>query len=178
MEKENTKVTISGCIINITLDDEKIKKFALQMAHDAALKYIEENGLSEKYKLLEEKEEYKHITYFNIYGANLNFRLQDLSLDNEKPQRELMFKKAAEIKLSDILEEFRKTANESNRRSIAQFCNTFSSDRDYSLKDIISRGKDDVLKFNRIGIKALDLFEKFINAKDFEFAKWNGKEWV
>lgn len=178
MEKDNNVVKISGHTIKVDLDSRKIREFAMQMAHEAALRYLKENNLDEKYALVEKEKNYISIAYFQIDSAYTSFEIRDLSLDNEKSKREPMLKKAEEIKLFDIIEEFRKTANESNKRLIAQFCNAFLGRGDCTLKDIISTGKEEQLKFRRVGAKPLDLFESFLNQKGFEFAKWNGVEWV
>lgn len=91
-----------------------------------------------------------------------------------------MLKKAAAVKLPELMEEFRATGNKENRLSLSQFCNVFSGHDwdDRSLEYLVKMGKEQLLSFGRAGSKPLDLFEQFIKSKGFEFATWTGKEWV
>lgn len=128
-------------------------------------------------KQVKNKKPYQYSTAYAT-SFRIDVRFIETPSKSYLKKRKIMLEKADKIKLVEFTEEFRKTGNKNNQRLISQFCNIFRGWKDETLKYLLERDKADMLKFRRVGPKALDLFEKFLNGKGFEFAIWNGEKWV
>jgi hypothetical protein len=133
--------------------------------------------LSLALKQVKNKKPYKYSTAYAT-GFRIDIRFIETPSKRNLNKRKIMLEKAKKIKLTEFIEEFRSTSTKENQRLISQFCNVFNYWNEESVGFFVSRGKEEVLKFRRIGSKALDLFEQFFKSKGFAFATWTGKEWV
>lgn len=127
----------------------------------------------------------KGFTYeINVpYSINLKIEYTKSFTKKQLLKRKQMLEKASQIQFLDAVEEFKLTSTKDTKRVISQFYNALgwlknSHNQDYPLSDIIKNSKKDFLKFRGIGKVGIDLFEIWLKTKGFEFATWNGKEWL
>ncbi len=123
--------------------------------------------------VLKQRRNIKPYSYSTAYTSNFRIDVRFINIPSKRAEkkRKAMLERAKLIKLIKFIEEFRLTGNKGNQSVVSQFCNVFTNYfRDRSLCFLIEHSKEDLLKFRRVGPKALDLFEHFLNIKKFELA--------
>jgi hypothetical protein len=171
MEK-GTRVIKIGTDICVYPSEKEIENYALEIAKKAALDYLQENKLDKEYCLNQERRQY----FSNLRISNINIRFplifNSTREKEEKDKRDIMLKKASEIKLDEFLVSFRDSLSNNNKGMASRFIRIFvhgaPSCRYDSLEDFIKFTRRDLSRFRSIGTKGLDLFEKFLNEKGFE----------
>ncbi len=143
--------------------------------------HVESNELADYFlklalKKVKNKKPYQYSTAYAT-GFRIDVRFIETLSKKHLNKRKSMLEKARAIKLTEFMEEFRSTSIKENKRIISQFCNSFNYEEE-SLEYLVKHGKEEVLRFRKIGPVALDLFECFLKSKGFEFATWIGKEWI
>lgn len=130
--------------------------------------------IAEKYIVTEKQ----FVSTANNVPAQMWFKFTFVK--NSEPEiaaRKKSLEEAERIKLSDFIEEFRKTSTAETKKTISHFCNgCMRSEFKYvSLADVISKPKNR-LWVRGTGGKGMDLFETFLISKGHRFAQEIGKE--
>lgn len=130
---------------------------------------------------LKEVKNKKPYQYSAAYATN--FRIDVRFIENPPKnylnKRVSILEKAKQVKITELMEEFRLTGTSTNKRLISQFCNIFKNWKDGSLECLLLENKEGMLRIRGVGPKVLDLFEQFLKSKGFTFATfWTGEKWV
>lgn len=149
------------------------KKTTFSITRDELAKMLNEKFLDNDEKFL-----FKSNLPYNI---NIDFFFNYITIQTEQEiqDRKQSLERAKNIKMEDILDEFKATATPLNKLAISQFYNALQyPTRNKTLDYILSLEVTELSKFRRVGVKTVELFELFLKEKGFRFAFHDGEKLV